>query len=179
MDALCMHEGTFLSVRSSSEGFTKLLGAELGRLLCPGAVLALKGELGSGKTRFVQGLAQGLGVPSWELVSSPSFALIHEYLGGRLPLYHVDLYRLPEGVADQELGLEDYLYGGGICAIEWAERWLPWLPAKRLESEFLISGKKSRQITFRARGSQYEEVLGQLEARLRILGKQKNLSRRI
>lgn len=174
-----MHEGPFFSLKSRSEGFTKLLGSELGRLLGSGAVLALMGELGSGKTRFVHGLAQGLGVPPSEQVSSPSFALIHEYLGGRLPLYHVDLYRLAHGIPDQELGLEEYLYAGGVCVIEWADRWLAWLPAQRLDLEFVILGKRSRQISLRAWGARYEEVLRELKARVGFLRKEKNRQRRM
>lgn len=169
-----MGEGPCLSVKSRSETFTRLLGAELGGLLGPGAILALRGELGSGKTRFVQGLAQGLGVPPWERISSPSFALIHEYLGGRLPLYHVDLYRLPEGVPDQELGLEEYLYKGGVCAIEWADRWLAWLPKDRLDLEFVILGRRGRKISFRAMGTKHQEMLEGLAARIQFLMPQKN-----
>lgn len=167
-----------MSLKSPSEGYTKLLGSELARLLKPGAVLALRGELGSGKTRFVQGLAQGLGVPGSERVSSPSFALVHEYLGGRLPLFHVDLYRLPEGVLDQELGLEEYLYGKGVCAIEWADRWAAWLPGERLDAEFVIVGRRTRRINFRAMGAKYQELLGELGARVRFLGEARKRSRR-
>lgn len=166
-----MHEGPFLSVKSRSEGFTKLLGYELGRLVSQGAVLALRGELGSGKTRFVQGLAHGLGVPPTERVSSPSFALIHEYLGGRLTLYHVDLYRLPHGIPDQELGLEEYLYGGGVCAIEWADRWPAWILGEHLDLAFVILGKRSRLINLKALGAHYQEVLWKLGERMRSLRK--------
>ncbi len=170
-----MPEDAFFCFQSPSEASTRLLGFELGRLLVPGTVLALVGELGSGKTRFVQGLAKGLGVPPWERISSPSFALIHEYHGGRLPLYHVDLYRLPEGVPDPELGLEDYLYGEGVCAIEWAERWLAWLPQERLELEFAILGRRSRQINLKAFGEKCGGVLVELNARLGPPGKGKNM----
>ena len=158
-----MDRGQCIFLRSRSEADTIRWGCLLGRLLSPGAVLALRGELGSGKTRFVQGLAQGLDVPPQERVSSPSFALIHEYLGGRLPLYHVDLYRLPEGMPDPELGLEEYLYGQGVCAIEWADRAAAWLPPERLEVELLILGKRSREMRLEAVGADHQAVLSRLK----------------
>lgn len=161
-----MGEGEYLSVRTRSEAQTIGLGRELGRLLHSGAVVALRGDLGSGKTRFVQGMAQGLGVPPSEQVSSPSFALIHEYLGGRLPLYHVDLYRLPQGSFDPELGLEEYIHGQGVCAIEWAERVLPWLPEERLDVELLVCGARTRDIHMRALGATHGRILDALEVRL-------------
>ncbi len=168
-----MHEKPCLCVTSRSEAFTRFLGAQLGHLVDPGAVLALKGELGSGKTRFVQGLAQGLEVPASEGVCSPSFALIHEYVGGRLTLYHVDLYRLGAGVPDQELGLEEYFYSNGVCVIEWADRWLAWLPLKRLDVEFSVTGPRTRRISFRAWGQRYEELLDGLGEALKSLKKKK------
>ena len=103
------------------EAATERLGEALGRLAAPGDVIALHGELGSGKTTLVRGLARGLGVPPDEPVVSPTFTLINEYVGGRLPLFHLDLYRVSGG--EQEgLGLDEYLYGDGVAAVEWAER---------------------------------------------------------
>lgn len=98
---------------------TRELGAALGRTALPGDVLWLRGELGAGKTEMTRGVAAGLRCDS--TVSSPSFALIHEYAGCRLPLYHVDLYRLSELEA-LELALEEYLEGEGVTVVEWAER---------------------------------------------------------
>lgn len=98
---------------------TRNLGAALGRSALPGDVLWLHGELGAGKTEMTKGIAAGLACR--DAVSSPSFALIHEYLRGRLPLYHIDLYRL-EGRAALDLGLEDYLEGMGVTVIEWGKR---------------------------------------------------------
>ncbi len=98
---------------------TRALGEALGRTARAGDVLWLHGELGAGKTELTKGVAAGLG--SRTPVSSPSFALIHEYQGGRLPLFHIDLYRL-EGDAALELGLEDYLEGDGVTVLEWGER---------------------------------------------------------
>ena len=99
---------------------TEALGARLARALEPGAVVAFTGDLGAGKTAFVRGLARGLGVQ--DRVTSPTFTVVNEYEGGRLPLFHFDLYRL--GSADElfDIGWEDYLARGGVCAVEWSER---------------------------------------------------------
>lgn len=105
---------------SHSEDDTRRLAAELAATLEPGTVLLLSGDLGAGKTAFVRGLAQGLGIDPGE-VTSPTFTLVHEYRGGRLPLVHVDLYRLDTAQLD-EIGLDDHLALTGIVAIEWPER---------------------------------------------------------
>jgi tRNA threonylcarbamoyladenosine biosynthesis protein TsaE len=112
---------------------TQQIAADLARTLSPGAVLALHGDLGSGKTCFVQGLARGLGIDA--PVTSPTFSLIGEYTG-RLKLYHMDLYRLRSAGDAFDLGLEDYVYGDGICAIEWAERVPGLLPAHTCHIRF-------------------------------------------
>ena len=98
---------------------TRQLGARLAQALGPGAVVAFTGDLGAGKTAFVSGMAQGLGIR--EHVTSPTFTIVNEYEGGRLPLFHFDMYRL--GSADElfDIGWEDYLERGGICAVEWSE----------------------------------------------------------
>ena len=105
---------------TASEAETVQAAAALARDLVPGAVLLLSGELGAGKTAFVRGLAQGLGLDATE-VTSPTFTLVHEYRGGRLPLIHIDLYRLDRADLD-ELGLDDELARNGVVAIEWPER---------------------------------------------------------
>ena len=99
---------------------TEALGARLARALEPGAVVAFTGDLGAGKTAFVRGLARGLGIR--DRVTSPTFTVVNEYEGGRLPLFHFDLYRL--GCTDElfDIGWEDYLARGGVCAVEWSER---------------------------------------------------------
>ena len=99
---------------------TEALGARLAGALEPGAVVAFTGDLGAGKTAFVRGLTRGLGIP--DRVTSPTFTIVNEYEGGRLPLFHFDLYRL--GSADElfDIGWEDYLARGGVCAVEWSER---------------------------------------------------------
>lgn len=108
---------------------TQRVAQELCRTLAPGAVLALYGELGAGKTCFIQGLAEGLGVE--QAVSSPTFTIINEYRS-EPPLYHVDLYRIRSEDEALNLGLDEYLYGNGITAIEWAERVESLLPAKTI-----------------------------------------------
>jgi tRNA threonylcarbamoyladenosine biosynthesis protein TsaE len=106
---------------TSSEAETSSAGESLGRTLRAGDVVLLYGDLGAGKTAFVRGLARGIGADP-EDVSSPTFTLVQEYVGPRLTLFHVDLYRLEPAEID-DLGLEDLVSGEGIVAIEWAERW--------------------------------------------------------
>ena len=98
---------------------TEKLGCRLGERLAPGAVVAFTGDLGAGKTAFTRGLARGLGIS--DRVTSPTFTIVNEYEGGRLPLFHFDMYRL--GSADElfDIGWEDYLNRGGVCAVEWSE----------------------------------------------------------
>ena len=104
---------------TAGEEQTEALGVRLGQLIQPGAVIAYTGDLGAGKTAFTRGLAQGLGIA--DRVTSPTFNIVNEYEGGRLPLFHFDLYRL--GGADElfDIGWEDYLARGGVCAVEWSE----------------------------------------------------------
>ncbi len=105
---------------SHSELETEAVGRELGQSLSPGAVVACWGDLGLGKTALIRGLARGLGYPG--RVTSPTFTIVNEYEGGRLPLFHFDLYRL-EGEEDLfSIGWDDYLDRGGVCAVEWSER---------------------------------------------------------
>ena len=108
-----------MAYRSNSPGETEALGAALAKLLWPGAVVAFTGDLGAGKTAFVRGMAQGLGVAG--RVTSPTFTIVNEYEGGRLPLFHFDLYRLASSDELFEIGWEDYLRRGGVCAVEWSE----------------------------------------------------------
>ena len=108
-----------MEYRSNSPGETEALGAALAKLLWPGAVVAFTGDLGAGKTAFVRGMAQGLGVAG--RVTSPTFTIVNEDEGGRLPLFHFDLYRLASSDELFEIGWEDYLRRGGVCAVEWSE----------------------------------------------------------
>ena len=127
---------------------TRSLGITLGQSLSAGSVILLEGDLGSGKTTLVQGIGEGLGIT--EPIVSPTFTLINEYTEGRLPLYHLDLYRLqPEEV--EALNLETYWEGfevpGGIVAIEWAER-LEYKPPSYLQVYLKYFGDRDRQIDF-------------------------------
>ena len=98
---------------------TERVGAALGKILTAGTVLAYRGDLGAGKTAFTRGLARGLGYD--EPVTSPTYTIVNEYLGGRLPLFHFDMYRLASSDDLWDIGWEDYLDRGGICAVEWSE----------------------------------------------------------
>ena len=98
---------------------TERVGAALGKILNPGTVLAYRGDLGAGKTAFTRGLARGLGYA--EPVTSPTYTIVNEYLGGRLPLFHFDMYRLASSDDLWDIGWEDYLDRGGVCAVEWSE----------------------------------------------------------
>ena len=98
---------------------TERVGAALGKILEPGSILAYRGDLGAGKTAFTRGLARGLGYT--EPVTSPTYTIVNEYLGGRLPLFHFDMYRLASSDDLWDIGWEDYLERGGVCAVEWSE----------------------------------------------------------
>lgn len=121
---------------------TKELGHRLAQILQPGDVLALEGDLGAGKTTFSQGLAQGLGIPG--SIDSPTFTLIKEYEAGRLPFYHMDVYRLE--APEEELGWDEYFYGQGVTLVEWASRITPWLPEKVVWITIHLGENGSRKI---------------------------------
>ena len=110
-----------------NEAETEALGARLAVALSPGAVVAYQGGLGMGKTAFTRGLGRGLGYSG--RVTSPTFTIVNEYEGGRLPLFHFDMYRLPDEDALFDIGWEDYLDRGGICAVEWSEQVAQAMPA--------------------------------------------------
>ncbi len=116
-------------LESHSEEETEALAGELARTLRPGDVLALEGELGAGKTAFTRGLAAGLGYPG--RVTSPTFTVVNEYEGGRLPLFHFDMYRLEDAGALFDIGWEDYLNRGGVCCVEWSQRGGEYLSGAR------------------------------------------------
>jgi tRNA threonylcarbamoyladenosine biosynthesis protein TsaE len=129
---------------SSSEAATMAIAEALARTLSPGDVLLLHGGLGAGKTAFVRGLAVGVGLDE-DVVSSPTFTLVHEYRGGRVPLFHADLYRLPNGAAIDDLGFDEAL-DEGVLAIEWPER-LRQAPSGAVDVRLRITGPDSRAIT--------------------------------
>ena len=129
---------------TNSPAETEAIGAALGRLLPPGTVIAYRGDLGAGKTAFTRGLARGLGCK--EIVTSPTYTIVNEYLGGRIPLFHFDMYRLRSSDDLFDIGWEDYLDRDGICAVEWSEN-----VADAMEDPVTITieklGEDSRQIT--------------------------------
>jgi tRNA threonylcarbamoyladenosine biosynthesis protein TsaE len=133
-------------VITASETETEQAGEQLGRRVAPGSVILLYGELGAGKTAFVRGLARGIGAPPEE-VSSPTFTIVQEYTGSRARLHHVDLYRL-EPAEVEDLGLDDLIDGGGIVAIEWADRW-PNRPRRAVEVHLEHTGADERRISVR------------------------------
>jgi tRNA threonylcarbamoyladenosine biosynthesis protein TsaE len=147
---------------SQSPTDTRALAARLGARLAPGDLVALRGELGAGKTEFVRGLARGLGVPK-DSVASPSFALAYEYQG-RLTLVHLDLYRLSELSPEFLPDLEEYLGGPQVTAVEWAERLGNLLPPEHLEVALAITGAEEREITLTGHGPRGEELLAALTA---------------
>ena len=141
----------------ASEAETQQLGRTLGAAAQPGLVVALVGNLGAGKTRFVQAAAEGLDIPR-EAVNSPTFVLIHEY-EGRLPVYHFDTYRLGDIDEFLELGADEYMSGDGVCFIEWADRMEEVLPRDRLNITFEITGELTRCLTLAAGGKVSQSVL--------------------
>ena len=149
-------ESATLDVISHSVDQTRRLGARLAELLEPGDVILLGGNLGAGKTVFAQGVATGLGIDG--PVTSPTFTLIHEY-EGRLPLYHVDLYRIAGDAEAGDLGLEEYLYGDGVTLIEWGERASGLLPRERLAVTLRPVAETKRALRFEPAGDRYVRLL--------------------
>lgn len=130
---------------TTSASGTIALGKKIGEKLQPNDVLALYGPLGAGKTTLVQGVAEGLGIKDY--VTSPTFILINEYQG-RIPLYHVDLYRLADVSQIEDLGIEEYFTKGGVCVIEWAERLKNLMPKKHQAITIDIISENQRKITW-------------------------------
>ncbi|NLT47249.1 MAG: tRNA (adenosine(37)-N6)-threonylcarbamoyltransferase complex ATPase subunit type 1 TsaE [Clostridiales bacterium] len=115
-----------LEIYIKNEKEAEELGIQLADKLGPGSVIALTGNLGAGKTTFTKAVAKGLGIT--DLIVSPTFTIIQEYRSGRLPLYHFDVYRIEDEDELFELGYEEYIYGEGVCVIEWADRIADFLP---------------------------------------------------
>lgn len=150
-----------ITIELTSEAETQRLGRSLGEAAQPGLVVALIGNLGAGKTRFVQAAAEGLDIPR-EAVNSPTFVLIHEY-EGRLPVYHFDTYRLADIDEFLELGADEYMSGDGVCFIEWADRMEEVLPRDRLSITLEITGELTRRIRLAAGGPVSQSVLKGLQ----------------
>ncbi len=129
---------------TNSPAQTEAVGEKLGKILPAGAVIAYRGDLGAGKTAFTRGLARGLGCR--EQVTSPTYTIVNEYLSGRMPLFHFDMYRLSSAEDLWDIGWEDYLDRGGVCAVEWSEN-----VSDALEDAIIVTiektGEESRCIT--------------------------------
>lgn len=143
--------------RTTSSKATQAVACRLAQRLQAGDVLALEGDLGAGKTTFTQGLAQGLGVV--RTVNSPTFTLIKEYKG-RLPLYHMDVYRLQSG--EEDLGYDEYFEGEGVTVVEWPAHIADRLPAERLDIRIKRISENERDITFHPAGSRYFSLCEEL-----------------
>jgi tRNA threonylcarbamoyladenosine biosynthesis protein TsaE len=150
-------------IHSSSAEDTFAIGKVLGQSLFPGALVALSGDLGAGKTCCIQGIAMGLGVEERSLITSPTFTLIQEYQG-RLPIYHFDVYRLTHDAEMYDLGYEEYFYGEGVTLIEWAERVEAFLPQDCLQIQLHIEKDLSRTLRFCSIHEQYKQVFESLNA---------------
>ena len=152
----------FLKLNSHSPEQTQLLGSYLGELVQKADIFLLIGELGTGKTCLVQGLARGLNVK--EYAFSPSFVILREY-HGRLPLYHIDFYRLDQIEEIADLGLEEYFYGGGVCVVEWAEKGLQVIPRDNLliTMNYVPASETGRSICLKPQGERYYELIMQLK----------------
>jgi tRNA threonylcarbamoyladenosine biosynthesis protein TsaE len=148
-----------LDVVSHRPEETQEIGVRIGELAQAGDVFLLVGELGVGKTCLTQGIAWGLDIKDYAL--SPSFVIVRE-LAGRLRLYHMDLFRLERLAEIDDLGLDDYLYRGGVCVVEWAEKGLALLPAERLWIEIKFLDDTRRSLRFKPSGARYRELLAQL-----------------
>jgi len=151
----------YLEIISHSPEQTQNLGVRIGESSLPGDIFLLVGELGTGKTCLTQGIAWGLDIK--EYATSPSFVLVRE-LYGRLPLYHIDLYRLDHLEEIAELGLDDYLYGNGVCVVEWAEKGLDLLPEEHLLIEISFLSDTDRRLKLRPSGERYQKIIAQLKA---------------
>lgn len=156
--------GKDLILETSGPEETRTVGRLLGELLQGGDVVALLGDLGSGKTCLIQGIASGAGVKE-KYITSPTFIMINEYKG-RISFYHIDLYRV--GPAELEgLGLREYIFPEGATVIEWAERAGDELPEERLSVNLKITGKRSREIRFEGKGERYINLVNYLTESLK------------
>jgi tRNA threonylcarbamoyladenosine biosynthesis protein TsaE len=153
--------GTAVDFISHSAEQTQRVGERLGRMLQPGDLVCLEGNLGSGKTCLAQGIGRGLGVTT--AVSSPTFIIANEYRlpGRRYRFYHIDLYRVETIAEARATGLEEYFFSDGVCVIEWAERVRELLPPDRLWITLYHLDHSKRELRFEAVGERYEQLLGQ------------------
>jgi tRNA threonylcarbamoyladenosine biosynthesis protein TsaE len=158
---LNLRRNIVIQTRSASE--TVQIGKTIGKCLLSGDVVALVGELGAGKTQFIKGLASGVGIEDPTHISSPSFTLIHEY-SGKIPFYHIDLFRLGREQEAEELGLEDYFQGRGITAIEWADKIPSLLPEELLFVSIAYVDKNIRSLEVAGKGKHFEDLLNHVRS---------------
>ena len=151
-----------MKLLSSSPQSTLQFGKQLGSLCAPGDVICLGGDLGAGKTTLAQGIAAGAGVSEREYVNSPTFAILHEY-DGRIPIYHLDFYRLNSTEDVIALGIEEYFYGAGVTLIEWFERAPELVPESALRVTLLHRGDTSREIALHSAADNWRQRLSLLE----------------
>ena len=149
------------TIETKSPEETIALGKRIGELSNPRDVIALIGGLGSGKTTITKGIASGAGVGNENSVSSPSFVLVKEY-HGKMPVYHMDIYRLDERSAIDSFGYEEYIYGDGLAIIEWADKIGDILPKDFLKIELRISGEDSRMIRLVPHGARFEKIVNNI-----------------
>jgi tRNA threonylcarbamoyladenosine biosynthesis protein TsaE len=152
----------YFTIESSSARETKAWGRRLASMLIGGELIALIGDLGAGKTVFIKGMAHGLQLDEQDVVS-PTFTIIQEHRG-RLPLYHIDLYRL-ETTSLDELGLREYLFSAGVAAVEWFERLGEAETIPRLSIRITYRGANLRRIEFEAEGERYASIIAALQRR--------------
>ena len=136
---------------------TLRFGERLGKLLKAGDIIALTGELGSGKTTLVKGIARGMGVKDPSHVNSPSFVILKEHKG-RIPLYHFDVYRLDDPSSMETTGYKDFFYGSGASVIEWASKIRELLPDEYLDVELTVTGEDERRLAIEGRGRRYDQI---------------------
>jgi tRNA threonylcarbamoyladenosine biosynthesis protein TsaE len=152
-----------LNLISHSTEQTLAFGRRIGACLKPNDIVALVGQLGAGKTWLSKGISFGLGVPEHEYVNSPAFDLIHEYRGD-LPVYHIDFYRLDALSGEDYLWLEEYLFSGGVCIIEWANKFIDQLVSEYLRIELsYVATKNHRRIGVTPIGERYKYIIEKLE----------------
>ena len=155
-----------IAMETGSPRQTQALGKLLGEASQPGDLILLVGELGTGKTCLTQGVAQGLGIQGY--VRSPTFVLVTEY-HGRLPLYHIDLYRIERPQEALNLGLEEYVEGTGLCVVEWADKAIDLFPSEHLLVELEHRGPRGRTLRFTARGHRYLDLLETLIHKVNVV----------
>ena len=149
------------SIELSTLQRTESLGTVLGKIAEPGDIITLAGTLGAGKTALTQFIGRGLGIDPRIYITSPTFSLLHEYQG-RIPLYHMDLYRLGYEEEIESLGFPEYFYGHGLTVIEWPERLGSLMPAERLHVELVISGENSRTAHLDAHGELWQKKVADI-----------------